>query len=739
MMMKTACSATWLARALSLALLANIIAAGSAPAQTPDLRELPAVISADEVVYDRDLDIVTATGRVEIVQGNRVVRADTISFNRRANLVSASGNVSLLEPTGDVVFADYAELTEDLREGVMQNFRALLADWSRLAAVSGRRTAGNVTALRKVVYSPCALCKDDPTRPPLWQLKAARATHDQDAASVTYRDAWLEVGGVPVIYTPYFEHPDGTVKRKSGLLAPAFGSSSVLGQFYAQPYFQTLGDSADLTIEPMFFTKDLPVLTGEYRQRFRNGFTTLNASATYGHVYDDANKRTGDDTFRGHIAGIGRFDIDDDWRWGFDVARASHDNYLARYKLFDRFRFIDRNTLTSRGFIEGFRERSYASAQAFAFQGLRERDDPSLAPLVLPLLEYQWLSETDSRGGYFHFDSYSYGIHRTEGTRSQRTAGTWGYTLPFTASTGEVWSVTGTVQGDLFNVSDLGRLRDRYSPREEGLQGRVFPQVALGWRWPFVSVGRDFRTIIEPVVSIVAAPRIGNQDKYPNEDSRAIDLDDTNLFRRNRFSGLDRVEGGQRFNYGVNVDTKRLDSGARLAAFLGQSYRFQRDGNFPRESGLDDNASNIVGRILVSPHEWLSGTWRFQQNKNDFTAARNTADIRIGPESLNLVVAYSFIERSTQPNLPFDLEQVTTRLNARLNENWRLQIRDARSISKDAGQLRFNTTLIYEDECFLFGVDFQRRLTGNRDNPPDTSLVFRIALRNLGETRVQGF
>ena len=402
-MVKKTRSASWMARA-----------------QLPDLRELPAVISADEIIYDRDLDIVTATGHVEIVQGNRVVRADTISFNRRANVVSASGNVSLLEPTGDVIFADYAELTEDLREGAMQNFRALLADWSRLAAISGRRTAGSLTALRKVVYSPCALCKDDPTRPPLWQLKAARATHDQETASVTYRDAWLEVGGVPVIYTPYFEHPDGTVKRKSGLLAPAFGSSSVLGQFYAQPYFQTLGDSADVTIEPMFFTKDLPVLATEYRQRFRNGFMTLNASATYGHVYDDDNRRTGKDTFRGHFAGIGRFDIDDEWRWGFDAARASHDNYLLRYRLFDRFRFIDRNTLTSRGFVEGFRGRSYAAAQAFAFQGLREKDDPGLAPLVLPLLEYQWLSESDTRGGYFHFDSYSYGIHRTEGTRSQR-------------------------------------------------------------------------------------------------------------------------------------------------------------------------------------------------------------------------------------------------------------------------------------------------------------------------------
>jgi LPS-assembly protein len=699
---------------------------------------LPAVFSADEVVYDRDRDVVTATGNVEIVQGNRVIRADTVSFDRRNNVVSASGNVSLLEPTGDVVFADHAQLTEDLREGAIQNFRALLADWSRLAAVSGRRSDGNVTALRKVVYSPCQLCKDDPTRPPVWQLKAARATHDQEAATISYRDAWIEIGGVPVLYTPYLEHPDGTVRRKSGLLTPSFGSSSVLGQFYAQPYFQTLGETADITLEPIVYTRDNPVLAGEYRRRFRSGAMTLNGSITYGRVYDDDNRRTGQETLRSHIAGSGRFDIDDDWRWGFDVARASHDNYLLRYRLFDRFRFIDRNTLTSRGYVEGFRGRSYAAATSYAFQGLREGDDPGQAPFVLPLLDYQWISEVDRRGGYFHFQSYSYGIYRTEGTTSQRSAGVWGYTLPFTASTGEVWSLTGTVQGDVFNVGRVGR-GDSFSPDEEGVNGRVFPQFALGWRWPFVRNDGTLRTIVEPIFSVVAAPRVGRQDKFPNEDSRAIDLDETNLFRRNRFTGLDRVEGGQRVNYGLNVDTRRLDSGARVAGFLGQSYRFQRDGNFRQESGLFDNASNLVGRLLVSPHPWLSGSWQFQLDKGDFAATRNTAGLRLGPDALNLAASYSFIERGSQPTLLDDLEQVTTWLTGRIDENWRFLIREARAIGSDAGQLRFNTALIYEDECFLFGIDFQRRFTGNRDNPPDTSLVLRIALRNLGETRLQGF
>ena len=723
------------------AALALALAAGAALAQSPEeVKRLPALIAADEVVYDRELDVVTARGNVEIVQGQRIVRADTVSFNRRANLVTASGNVSLVENTGDVIFADYAELTEDMREGVVQNFRALLADQSRLAATSGRRTQGNITVLRQVVYSACELCKEDPTRAPVWQLKAARAQHDQAARTVSYRDAWLEFGGVPLIYTPYLEHPDGTVRRESGLLVPRIGTSSVLGGFYVQPYFQTLGDSADVTAESYIYTKDNPMLAAEYRQRFTNGAITLNASGTYAHEYNDDNKRIGGEEFRGHVGGAGRWDLDDTWRTGFELARASDDTYLLRYKLMDRFRFIDRNTLTTRPYLEGFRGRSYANAEAFAFQGLREQDDPGQAPFVFPKLFYQYFFEPDSRGGHFRFDSYSYAIARSEGVDDQRTAAVFGYYLPYIASTGEVWNFQATVQGDLFNTSSLGQpSSDAFTPTDDGFHARLFPQVALGWRYPLTRVDAGIRTLIEPVASVVAAPRIGGQNQLPNEDSLAIDFDDTNLFRPSRFTGYDRVEGGQRINYGLNTALHQIGTPYRAGLFVGQSYRFQTDGKFPPESGLESNSSNIVGRLSFTAHEWLNGSYRFNFSADDFAASQTTAALRFGPDAANLTLAYSYISKASQPNLDFDLEQLATRFAVRIDENWRFAVRDVRQFGQDSGVLRFNTTLVYEDECFLFGIDFEHRNTGSRDDPPDTSVVLRFALRNLGETRFSAY
>jgi LPS-assembly protein len=697
--------------------------------------DLPAVLKADELTYDQELDIVTASGHVEITQGDRVLRADTVSYNRRANLITASGNVTLLEPTGDVIFADYVELTDDFKSGAVQNFRALLADQSRLAAVSARRVDGRLTAARKAVYSPCDLCKTDPTRAPIWQLKADRIGHDQQARRVAYNDAQLEIFGVPIAYTPYLSHPDGTVKRESGFLAPDFGNSSVLGSLITVPYFQTLGPSADFTFEPIFLTKENPVAAGEYRQRTRTGVLEASASITSANSRDeDNNKLPGRET-RGHLKGAGRFDINDDWRWGFDAARATDDTYLQRYKLLQRYRFLDQNTLTSNVFAERFVGRDYGAFNGYAFQGLRPTDDPGLAPLVLPLAEYSASGERGDYGGRFTFDANALSIYRTEATRTQRLVMQGGWDLPYVAPSGEIYTLSARLLGAGYYTDNIGNPEDVARPTADGFAGRVLPQVSLGWRYPFVRQDDTFRTIIEPIASIVAAPNYGSQSRFPNEDSQGVDLDTSNLFRLNRFTGYDRLEGGQRVNYGINTDFTRLANGAKLSAFLGQSYRLQEQSAFPVGSGLEEQQSNIVGKFLFSPHPWFASSYNFQLDKDNLSAQRSIAGFGVGPSALRLSLSYAFFERSTQPDLEQDIEQVSAVVQANLTPFWRVQVRDVRSLGEDQGQLLGGVSLIYEDECILAGVDFSRRRIGSRDDPPDNTVLFRIVLRNLGEVK----
>ncbi len=199
------------------------VAAGRAadqPSRARPVSNAPVLFNANEVQYDQDLGLIVAKGAVELDQGTQILLADAVTYNQRTDTVTASGHVSLLQPSGDITFADFAELRDDMRDGFIKDIRLLLSDRSRLAGNTARRVNGTRTEIRRAVYSPCELCKDDPTKPPVWQIKAETAIHDKELQIVEYRDAVMEIDGVPVLWSPYFSHPDPSVKRASGFLPP---------------------------------------------------------------------------------------------------------------------------------------------------------------------------------------------------------------------------------------------------------------------------------------------------------------------------------------------------------------------------------------------------------------------------------------------------------------------------------------------------------------------------------------
>ena len=256
----------WLALVLALGVLCALSIAASA--QDVD-EELPILFTADEVAYDRDGDVVMAEGNIEASYGERTLLADRLVYDQRRNVLVVEGNVALIEPTGEVLFAERMELADNLEAGMIENIRALLSDGARFAATGARRTGGNRTEMAKAVYSPCNLCPEDPEAPPLWQIKANEVVHDQEARRIDYVDAFIEFGGVPVLYTPFLSHPDPTVRRKTGFLVPAFGQSSDLGLIFGAPFYWVIDDDKDATITPIYTTEDVPVLAGRGVERSR--------------------------------------------------------------------------------------------------------------------------------------------------------------------------------------------------------------------------------------------------------------------------------------------------------------------------------------------------------------------------------------------------------------------------------------------------------------------------------------
>lgn len=724
---------------LALAFLVAALAIAPARAQGPTFDSAQgAVITADEVTYDNELGVVVARGAVEVTQADRTLLADTVTYNQRNNTVIASGNVSIIEPSGEVMFADYMELADAMKEGVIRDIRILMTDNSRMAANGARRTGGNRTEMTKGVFSPCKPCEEDPSRAPLWQLKAKRMVHDQQEQVVRYNDVVMEMFGVPVAYTPYFQHPDPTVKRQSGFMAPSSVIGNGLGFLGGVPYFWVIDESKDLTLLPMYSTKKGPLGRMEYRQAFSNGLLQVDGSVTrtdrgiqplFG---DDEPATTEENEIRGHIFGKGRWDVDDTWRTGFDVQRASDKTFLSTYRI-SNLQLYNQNvqTLTSNAYVEGFMGRSYAAANAYAFQGLRSFDTLRTTPYVPVMWDYNFMSEAQSHGGRFNLDANAMVLERNDGADSRRMSFISGYQVPYYSPIGEVYRFSATVQGDVYsvnNVRDPGRPQDEH----DDVTGRLFPQLGVQWSLPFFRQGEEYRQLIEPVLGGFLAPNGHNPASIPNEDSVDIEFDDTRFWSANRFTGTDRVDGGARGIYGMRTGLYH-SSGAYATGFFGQAYNVRRNEEFTEGSGLAGNRSDYVARMEVSPHPWFDVITRFRLNKDDFGIERNETIAVIGPPILQLSGSYLRAPSTQYSN--GRVQQVSGVLSSKVDENWSVRAYGIRDLNdgNDLGWVNYGAGATYEDECFIFDVRWLRTFTASQEIDPGDTIYFKLSFKLLGD------
>jgi len=679
--------------------------------------------SADEMSFDQKTGIVTAFGNVDIHHLDRNMRADKVTYNRNTGVIQASGNVVFTEASGEKIYGESVEISGDLKDGIIKNIGVILADRSRIAGAGGQRSNGVVTELRKGVYSPCNLCAEDPTRPPVWQIKAVRVIHDQTRHVVEYRDAWLEFFGYPVFYTPYFRHPDPTIKRQSGFLFPSLGNSSDLGTIVQTPYFWNISPHEDATITPIIMSDAFPVISAEYRKKILKGEVQISGSLTKSDNSADAQgTENGKFGTRGHLNSKGRFDINDTWRWGVDLNRTTDDTYLRRYG------FTSPGSLNSQLFTEAFRQKSYFSASTHAFQGLQADDNQDTTPLILPLVDFNHVGERDRLGGTTSFDFNFLALTRAKGTDSRRLSMRSRWQRPVVGAMGDIYTVSLAMNTDFYHTNSL--LRNNGQSNFSGVSYRAVPEASLDWRLPFVKRRGAVSQTLEPIAAFTWSPYGGNPDDIPNEDSTELEFDDTNLFSTNRFSGLDRVEGGPRIAYGLKWGVFGANGGS-TRVFVGQSWRPKTDDTFARGSGLEDNFSDVVARIGVNPGEHLNLSYRTRFSPDSLAPNRNEIKLSAGVPALRLDTNYVFLDQQTDSEFS-GREELNYALSSKINRFWRTSFRGVRDMATN----EFRTAgvdLVYENECVTLTTSATRTFFVDRDIEPTDSITFRLLLKTLGE------
>ena len=220
------------------------------------------LVRAEVINYDYTNERVSAIGNVQIYYGASTLEADKVIYDQKTKRLHAEGNVRLTQADGTVTYGEIMDLSDDFRDGFVDSLRLDGPEQTRFAAARADRSSGNYTVFQSGVYTACEPCKDDPRKPPKWQVKAARIIHDQGEKMMYFEDAALEFFGMPLAYLPYFSAPDPTVKRKTGVLVPSVSSSSVYGYAVTVPYYWALAPDYDFTFTPMITSQAGPAAAG---------------------------------------------------------------------------------------------------------------------------------------------------------------------------------------------------------------------------------------------------------------------------------------------------------------------------------------------------------------------------------------------------------------------------------------------------------------------------------------------
>ena len=747
------------------------------------------LVQAREINYDYVNHRVAAVGNVQIYYGGSTLQADRVIYDQATKRLHAEGNVQLREEDGKVTYGTIMDLSDDYRDGFVDSLRLDTPDQTRMAAARAERTSGNFTVMHNGVYTACAPCKDDPKKPPLWQVKAVRIIHDQGEKVLYFEDARLEFFGAPLAWLPYFSAPDPTVKRKTGMLMPTINSSSKYGLAVEVPYYWALAPDYDATIEPMITTKQGLLLQGEFRQRLIDGAYSIRAAGIHQSepsyfVHNDGSPTPGYRDWRGSLESEGQFALNSRWTWGWDALMLSDKTFLQDYNPhLSGYRVVNplQTGITegvSQIYLTGKGNRSYFDVRSIYYLGFSEADVQNQIPVIHPVMDYTYTFDHPVLGGELGYNVNFTSLTRNQAnfdaiTQTALNGGTCAQTadpaiknsancllrgIPgtysrfsaethwrasYTDSFGQVFTPFASLRADAGSMqinSDPGVAN--YIATGNSDLVRAMPTVGVEYRFPFISVESWGTQTLEPIAQVIARPNETQIGKWPNEDAQSLIFDDSNLFRVDKFSGWDRVEGGGRANYGVQY-TAQFNKGGFVNALFGQSYSLFGQNSFAAmgaanaglDSGLDTTRSDYVARVSYQPNSTFTFTSRFRFDNGSFALRRTELGAAANFDRWSTSLLYG--DYDAQPDIGF-LTRRQGLLGSgsfKLDANWVL-LGGLRYdlVAKAVQQTQIGVG--YVDDCLILSLNYITNYVYSGNPTADHQIMLQLTLRTLGGTAV---
>lgn len=672
---------------------------------------------ADEIKINQAGELV-ASGAVTVWYEDRKVTASSITYASQNDKLIIRGPIRIIDNQSTMILGDQAELSEDLKVGIIKSAKIILGYQVQIAAAKVLQKDARYSEAFNIAATSCHVCLN---KTPLWQIRARKIVQDKFEKQIYFEHAQLRVLDIPVFYLPFMRLPDPSLKRATGLLAPKLKTSSVLNTGIKIPYFIRLNKHKDFTITP-FYSPKTKTIEYRYRQAYTSGFMLIEGALTRDALIPNKN--------RGYILSDTSLILQNGYNLGIQLQAVSDPSYLFEYD----FAQLDRlNTK-----LELSRSMRYQNSEVKLsnYHSLRENENNATQPTLVAEGAIESRLNPDMIKGEIGLEanflkSYRYSDLNNDGPDSDTLVDGYDTTrLSLLSNWDHGWEIA---NGIILHFENEFGLSQYYVQQHADIgpkATRMFGVGAVGLRWPWYRINSNGGIgIVEPQIQLVRS--VSSNSAVPNDDSTQVEFDEGNLFRLNRAPGLDLIENGSRLNVGL-AGSQFMDSGSNLSWKIGRVLRSEALSTFPSGSGLSNSIS-----------DWLLAT-NFQQKNgielinraliaSDGVVTKSETSLKVNRNQHQIRATHVELTKDSNSFQNQSLSSVALEWNYNLNSNWRSDSKF--QFDSNIGRLsKLELGLRYENECVNVDLSSSRSFSTSSTLIDKTDFTLSVELTGFSSS-----
>ena len=671
--------------------------------------------NANSVVLDQNSGVLIATGNVRFLYKDIELTCNELTYDHKNDIIIAKGDVSFKDNKGSFHNGDELKLNTKLTNIFMTNIYSRLSDGSQMKAKFLNLEDNKEIIYKGARYTPCE-CDFKNNEIPIWHFSTRQTTLNEKTHTIRHDGVTMHVFNIPVFYTPTFAHPDWTVKRKSGFLAPNISIGKETGITWTQPYYIASSLDSDYTITPIIYSKTGILNNFEYRKVSKN-------SSFFGNLIGgrvDTISKKNDQVISGFINF--KSNLSNDWKTEVIIQDTSEDSFLRKYKL------IDETILKSSISAEKLTQSSFSSIELLQIGGLSQQTKNDNSPLIAPEIKYQKQLNPPFKSSSGELSMSILKLSDDEGVDLSRYSNQITGKKSYSIGNGEGYIETG-LSIDLYDIS-----KNTSGLGKTGALTASNSYLTFGWESYIPKNIFNNLTILNPQIQAVAIGGTDHVNVVPNRDSADYRLDGTNLFLTHRPQGRDLILPGGRFDYGLTSFSSN-NYFREFTGFFGQSVSLW--GNNERKlQSSNPNYKNItesdyITRLAIQHSGDLETDWSARLDPHTFEIYESITSISQRLGIIHLSASHINISDGYLKNTT-GAENLEVKLKTDLSKDWSLIGKQNYNLYQgDTKLLKTEYGLSYSgslQNCMVIEFKYERETKTDPSIAPitETSLVFQF-------------